>query len=396
MKILQINSCYGCLSTGKIVKDLENIIIKNGGECKCVFGRSGKVSENSYKFNSKTDIYIHAAVSRITDKSGMYSRNATKKMIDFIKEYSPDIIHLHNIHGYYLNIEMLFNFLKKYNRPVVWTLHDCWAFTGHCAYFDYAGCSKWKTGCFDCQNKCQYPSAILADNSKRNYFTKKSLFTGLQNAVVVTPSQWLCDIVKQSFLKNYPIEVIPNGIDTNVFKPTYGSIKERYKLNDKKIVLGVAGTWDYRKGLDDFISLSGLLPDNYRIVLIGLSDEQIKKLPDRIIGIKRTSNAAELAEWYTAATVFVNPTYEDNYPTVNLEAQCCGTYVISYDTGGCGETIADGCGVVVRRGNIDELSKAINQASLNGFSKDCKQLFDKNKCFDGYISLYKKMLDTER
>ncbi len=391
MKVLQINSCYGIFSTGKIVKDLENIIIASGDECKCIFGRSGKTSKNSFKFNNAIDKYIHVSLSRITDKSGMYSHGATKKMIEFIKKYSPDIIHLHNIHGYYLNIEILFDFLKEYNRPVVWTLHDCWSFTGHCSHFDFIGCDKWKSGCFACPQKKQYPSSILCDNSKNNYNIKKHLFTSLNKAFIVTPSEWLGNLVKQSYLNKYPINVINNGIDTGVFKPKYGNVKEKYGLKNKKVVLGVASTWDSGKGLNDFVKLSKQLSSEYKIVLIGLDDRQKKQIPNEITGISRTANAEELAKWYTAADVFVNPTYEDTYPTVNLEAQSCGTYVISYDTGGCKETIAHGCGETVDRGDINELLKRIMQkvqrVDINS------EIFDKSNCFKKYLNLYNSLIN---
>ena len=270
-------------------------------------------------------------------KTGFASKHATKKLLKFLDKINPDIVHLHNIHGYYLNIELLFNYLKEKQIRVIWTLHDCWSFTGQCAFFDYVGCDKWQTECKNCPMLSEYPKSFV-DSSKWNYQKKKELFTGL-NITLVTPSKWLASLVKNSYLKVYDVKVINNGIDLNVFKPTPSNFREKYCLKDKKMILGVAGVWDRRKGLNDFIELSKLLDDNYVIVLVGLNDKQLDLLPHNIIGIKRTENQQELAGLYTTADVFFNPTYEDNYPTVNLESLACGTPVITYDTGGSPEFV---------------------------------------------------------
>ncbi|MGN1161927.1 MAG: glycosyltransferase, partial [Candidatus Fimenecus sp.] len=302
MKILQINSVCGFGSTGRIAVQIQKTVEQNGGEGVIAFGRGDAPDGvNSYKINSDIDVNIHGVLSRITDRQGFYSSGATRRLVRFIKEYNPDVIHLHNIHGYYLNAKILFDFLAEYGKPVVWTLHDCWAFTGHCSYFSYEGCDKWKSGCYSCPLKNEYPASILMDNSKKNYEEKKELFTSLKNAVIVTPSKWLGEIVKDSFLGKYPVKIIYNGIDMDCFKPTESNFKEKYGIEDKKIVLGVASVWEKRKGLNDFFKLNEIIGDDYRIVLVGLSDAQLAELPDGIIGIKRTSSAQELAEIYTAA-----------------------------------------------------------------------------------------------
>lgn len=343
MRILIINSVCGIGSTGRICADLAQQFEKDGHEVKIAYGRSGYVPEKFKKYavriGTDFDVKLHALRTRLFDTHGFGSKSATKKFLKWADEFNPDLVWLHNIHGYYINIEMLFDWLKS--RPqtqVKWTLHDCWAFTGHCSYFTMANCNKWQTQCSNCPQIKTYPSSLY-DNSKNNFERKKAAFTGVKNMTLITPSKWLADLAKQSFLKEYPVEVIYNTIDKNIFKPTPSDFRKKYNLENKKIILGVASVWEERKGLKDFLKLAQVLDEKYVIVLVGVSDKQIKTLPKNCIGIKRTSSPQELAQIYTAADVFFNPTYEDNYPTVNLEAQACGCPVITYDTGGCRETI---------------------------------------------------------
>lgn len=342
MRILMINSVCGMGSTGRICTDIAQALEKEGHTVKIAYGR-GNVAPNFKKYavpiGSKKDIIVHGMEARIFDRSGYGSKHATTDFIEWVREYKPDIIHLHNIHGYYININKLFLYLKnEFSGKILWTLHDCWSFTGHCVYCMMDKCEKWKTGCYRCEALDEYPKALL-DNSKKNWIKKKALFMGIQDLTIITPSVWLENKVKESFLKEYKVEVINNGIDLSKFKITNGNIKEKYNIVDKKILLGVASVWDKRKGLSDFIELSKELKDEYKIVLIGLTNKQVKSIPNNIIGISKTSNVAELAAWYTVADMFLNPTYEDNYPTVNLEAIACGTPVLTYNTGGSPESI---------------------------------------------------------
>ena len=393
MKVLQINSVCGYGSTGRIAYDLAKVLESNGHECFIAYGRGTAPNDvKTIKIGSDFHVKTHGAVSRLTDKHGFYSKSETKKLIDEIKKYDPDIIHLHNIHGYYINIELLFNYLSESNKKVVWTLHDCWAFTGHCSHFDYVGCDKWKTGCFHCPQKNRYPKSLLLDNSKWNYQKKKELFTSVKDMTIVTPSEWLAGLVRKSFLNQYPVKVINNGIDLDVFKPTQGDFRKKYNLEDKFIILGVASVWEERKGLNDFIKLSKLLDDKYKIVLVGLSKNQIKSLPKNILGIERTSNATELAGIYTEADVFVNPTYEDNFPTTNLESIACGTPVITYNTGGSVESVSEGCGDVVDKGSVEALIKSIN--NVKDYYKDVwKDIskYSKSERFNDYVKIYKEL-----
>ncbi|MGN8767042.1 glycosyltransferase [Blautia massiliensis (ex Liu et al. 2021)] len=340
MRIVQINT-FPYKATGAIMLGIHQLLLQNRNESFVVWGRGrGAENDNEIVIKDELGVKIHGVYTRLTDRTGFASQSATRRLISQLEIIKPDIIHLHNIHGYYLNIEMLFEFIKAHDIKVVWTLHDCWAMTGHCAYFDMVECQKWKTGCSHCEQKNTYPTSILLDSSKWNWNKKKELFAGI-NAVIVTPSKWLENIVKQSYLSNYPVQVIHNGIDTELYRPrSNGKLKSKYAPRGEPIVLGVASEWTERKGLNDFIHLAQENQD-IRFIVVGVKPEQKKKLPAELIGICRTSNVNELVELYSVADVFFNPTYEDNYPTTNLEALACGTPVITYDTGGSPEVIED-------------------------------------------------------
>lgn len=394
LKFLQINSVCGLGSTGRIALNINNILQQKGMEGFIGYGRDTALkSENIIRIGNKLDNYIHGGLTRIFDTHGLWgSRSATLKFIKQIKVINPDVIHLHNIHGYYINIKILFDYLRESEKPVIWTLHDCWSFTGHCAYFDYVGCDRWKTGCYDCPQKEGYPRSVCFDNSKQNYKRKKELFTSLNNMTIVTPSQWLADLVQKSYLNKYPVIVIRNGIDLNMFKPTASDFRESYGLKDKFIILGIANGWGERKGFKYFLELANKLDNNYMIVIVGLTNEQKGELPKGIVGITRTNNVTELAEIYTAADVFVNPTLEDNLPTTNIEALACGTPVITFDTGGSVECVDDSCGIIVEKGNMSRLIEAIKQIKKRGYSTECCQkrasLFNLTIMSSEYEKLY--------
>ena len=344
---------------------------------------------------SRIGEYIHYAESLLFDNHGLASRRATKRVIQKIKQIKPDVVQLHCVHGYYLNYKILFEYLNSTNIPVVWTFHDCWAFTGHCAHFVTAGCEKWKTGCHDCPLKNDYPKSLV-DCSKKNYSLKNKLFSANNNLLVVPVSDWMAGFVKQSFLKDKKIRVIKNGVDLEIFRPL------PYK-NEKKRVLGVSGVWNKDKGLYDFYRLRELLnPDEYEIILVGLSKEQVKELPDGITGIEHTESVKELAELYASAMVFVNPTIADTFPTVNLEALACGTPVITYKTGGSPEAITPESGWVVEQGDIEAVASIVKSLAKKGERevlaqrKACREWaekeFNKNECFEKYLNLYERLL----
>lgn len=391
MKILMINSVCGIRSTGRICTDLAVELEKQGHEVKIAFGREtvpAPFERFAVRIGSDTGVKLHAIRARAFDDMGFGSKAATRRLIDRIRQYDPDVIHLHNIHGYYLHIAVLFDYLKTCGKKIIWTLHDCWPFTGHSAYCEAAACAKWKTGCFDCPGTRQYPQAFT-DGSQRNWRRKKALFTAVPQLTIVTPSHWLKELVGASFLREYPVKVIHNGIDTDVFHPVKSDVKEQYGLQDTRMILGVAAAWEKRKGLDDFILLAEKLRGDGTVVLVGLSEEQEKALLQGIVSVRVGNDVKKLAALYAAADVLVNPTYEDNYPTVNLEAIACGTPVVTYDTGGSPES-ASQFGAVVAKGDIDGLKREIMRLSADSRPNACdKAFFDKRTAILQYMQLYK-------
>ena len=341
MKVLMINVVCGIRSTGRICTDLAVALEAQGHEVKIAYGREDvpeQFQKYAVRIGNDLDVKLHGLKARLMDGAGFGSKRVTEKFIKWVKEYDPDVIHLHNIHGYYINVEVLFKYLKECGKKIIWTLHDCWSFTGHCVYFDYVNCDKWKIGCKHCPQKAEYPARIGPDMSKQHYALKKKLFTDVENMILVTPSQWLADLIAESYMKEYRTKVIYNGVDTSVFKPTK-------------------------------------------------SKDQIEQLPRNIIGIERTNSIKELVELYSAAEVFVNPTLEDNYPTTNIEAIACGTPVITYETGGSFES-AGMYGMGVPKMNIEMLIKAIKEidkVNLGTVDIDYKNTVNK------YIMLYEKI-----
>lgn len=345
LRYVQLNSFYNG-STGSIMRGLHAQLSNSGVDSYCLWGRRHEtIDEHMACCASKPEVYLHGAMTRLRDRMGFYSKRDTERLLARLDEIDPDVVHLHNIHGYYVNIEMLFAWLAGHHCQVRWTLHDCWAFTGHCAHFTYVKYAQWMTHCAyseGCPQPDAYPRTICKSNCARDFEDKRRIFTSVppERLTLICPSQWLADLVRKSFLKDYPIEVRHNTIDNSVFKPTPSDFRERHGIGDRFMILGVASPWTERKGLGDFVRLAGELDsDRYAIVLVGLSAKQIKSLPEEIIGLTRTDSPQELAGIYTTADVFFNPTVEDNYPTVNLEAEACGTPVITYDTGGCRETM---------------------------------------------------------
>lgn len=386
VKVVQI-STFSYKAAGNIMMNLHRAMMKNGIDSYVVWGR-GRKAENDHEYfmDDSWGVKLHGVYTRITDKTGFASTLSTRKLLNWLDEIEPDIIHLHCIHGYFINISLLFTYIKEKNIKVIWTQHDCWAFTGHCAYFDACGCEKWKTGCHDCEQLTTYPASRLMDNSKWNWKTKKELFTGA-NVTVVTPCEWLSELVKISFLRKYPIRVIYNGIDTNVFKPTKSYFKKKNEIEAKKMILGVASEWTERKGLRDFIELDEMLDKKeYVIVLVGVSKKQVENLPKDIIALNRTNNIKELVEIYSAADVYFNPTYEDNFPTTNLEATACGTPVITYDTGGSPESVDPRA--VVQKGNLNRV-KDIICSELQIFKPRLRDEMKVESMVAEYIQLYR-------
>lgn len=391
MNIVEINTVCGIGSTGRIVAQISEILNDSGDSCVVAYGREKSDTSDAVKIGNKIGTLVHVVASRIFDAQGRFSQFSTYRFINFLKSFKPDVVHLHNIHGYYLNYSMIFDYFRKENIPVIWTLHDCWPFTGHCAYYDYIRCEKWKLECNKCQLKKSYPSSFVFDRSKANYNKKKNCYSTGLDLTIVTPSYWLATQVKESFLKEYPIEVIHNGIDLSKFYPRDArNIRKKYRLGPQKVLLGVASGFDERKGLSDYVKLSSIIPSDSQIVLVGCEPITI---PDgaRLTCIKETDSIDELAEFYSLADVLINLTYEDNFPTVNLESLACGTPIITYNTGGSPEAIDDKCGIVVEKGDLDGVVDAITTVLSNPFSEaDCisrSKKFDKNVNFQKYVNL---------
>lgn len=399
MNILLINSVCGIRSTGRICGELAQLFEEHGHECRIAYGRMDEVPDAYLKYavriGSDMDVKLHGIQSMLLDHHGAGSAKATRRFLRWAEEYDPDMVWMHNIHGYYLNIKLLFEWLKSRPRmKVFWTLHDCWSFTGHCAHFDYVGCDRWKNGCHDCPQKKEYPKSLFLDRSKRNWEEKKALFTSLKSQVseglpdsrrreqlqLFTPSEWLAQVVRQSYMGVYPVQAMPNGIDVEVFHPVGSDLRDQYGLQEKKIALGAATTWYERKGYGVFLELAKLLDESWRIVLIGVNEQQKKELPDNVLGIPRTNSTEELAKWYTAADVFLNPSFEETMGLTTVEALACGTPAIVFNRTALPEVLDDSCGIVLEDCTAERIAKVIDQCAFDG--EACirrAQKYDKRK-----------------
>lgn len=406
LKIFQINSVINTGSTGRIAEEIGQKAIAAGWQSYIAYGRETNRPSQSHKIRigNDWDIRLHGLQTRLLDNHslGLSSKGATKKLIRQIEKIKPDIIHLHNLHGYYLNIEVLFNYLATKDIPIVWTLHDCWSFTGHCAHFESVGCYKWKAHCYKCPLTRSYPASFLLDRSKSNFTDKKRLFNSAKNLTIIPVSNWLHNHLKESFLSEHTIKTIYNGVDLNIFRPDERrtDIKQNYNLNNKFVLLGVSSIWNKSKGLDDFIELSTMIDSDTIIILVGLQKEQIENLPNNIIGIEKTDSQKELAELYATSDLFVNPTYGDTFPTTNLEALACGTPVVTYKTGGSPEAITNETGFIVEKGNLKGVLKAIDVVRQKGkkhYPPLCRQraeeYFNKDDRYQEYLELYDQLTD---
>lgn len=398
MRVFQLNTFCGVKSTGRIACEIAKLVKEDGGECRIGYGVPGISQESeafAYQIGGKWERKLHGALRKLLDAEGYGSWLATRKLIRDMKAFAPDLVHLHNVHGCYLHLPTLFRYLRKSGLPVVWTLHDCWPFTGHCAYFDYSGCEKWKTGCFDCPQQRSYPVCIGLDGSRRNYAHKKRWFAQLPHLTFVAPCEWMKQPLSESFMQRHPVRVIYNGVNPEAFRPVQSDLRSRYQLQDRRVCLSVAAEWDRRKGLPYLCEAARELGDGYRFVVIGLEKEQLTGLPDNVIGLERTADVQELAAWYTLADCFVNPTLEDNMPMVNLEALACGTPVAAFEAGGSAECLDERCGTAVPAGDVNALENAIRrictQKPLD--KEDCirrASYYDQTISYQAYLALYRQ------
>lgn len=395
---MSINSGnYG--STGKIMSSISDLALTHGYMTYQAFPENANnlpVEKRDIIISSDLIKKINQKLSVYTGFNGCFSIISTYRLIRKIKKINPTIIHFHNLHNSYINLRMIFKYIKKNNIAVVWTLHDCWAFTGHCAHFTIAKCDKWKRGCEHCSQYRDYPYSKV-DHSRIMYYLKKKWFTGMHNTVIVTPSVWLAELVNKSFLQEYPVCVINNGIDLNIFRPTESNFHNRYNIKNKFVILGVSFDWTYKKGLDVFVELSQKLDNNFQIVLVGTDDKIDSLLSENIISIHRTENVNELAGIYSAADLFVNPTREESFSLVNAEALACGTPVVTFNSGGAPEIIDESCGYVIEDNSVEQLIKAImNIRDKSPFTKTAcierAKKYNQKDTFNKYIELYAKIL----
>ncbi|WP_280120979.1 MULTISPECIES: glycosyltransferase [Muribaculaceae] len=407
-RIVQINPVVRTnTSTGRIMQEIGSLAESNGWLNWCAYSK-GRDGEREYvtetiAVGDRWSVAAHGVLTRLFDRHGLGSAGATRKFVKRLKEINPDIIHIHNIHGYFLNYPLLFEYLRESDVKVVWTVHDCWLYTGHCYYYSAAGCDKWQAGCGDCPQRGAFPRSLFVDRSRRNFSDKKSAFMSIprDRMVIVPVSEWMREEMSKSFFRDSRFEVIHNGIDTSVFHPCEGLEMHRHLGvgADKKIILGLASIWSKEKGLDDFIKLSRLIGPDEVIVLVGVDDKTARQLPDSIRSIRRTENIEMLAQLYSEATAFVNPTWQDNYPTVNLEAISCGTPVVTYRTGGSIESVTDVTGRVVEQGDVAGLLAAVREIESLGadcFRHPCRDYalanFRKEDRYRDYLRLYENLL----
>lgn len=400
-RLLLINVALNWGSTGKIVEGIGILAHKQGWDVFVAHGARYKNPSDlkSIQVSSKVVEWTHYIESSLFDAQGLGSRCETKRFLRKVEDIKPDIVHIHNIHGCFINYPLLFTYFKKHNVPVVWTLHDCWAMTGHCTHFMRTNCMKWQTGCNHCPQKKTFPTTYLLDRSERNYSLKKGLFTSMPVMHITTVSNWLKGIAETSYLKKYPVTVVPNGIKTEELTPEFSDIKERYGLQGKKLLLAVAIGLDERKGLIDYIKLAELLPSEYRLMLVGLTEEERKVLPKSIIGVKRTNGAKELAAYYSAADVLLSLSYEETFGLTIIETMACGTPAIVYDNTAQPELITPETGKVVPTGDIDAVLSAIEEVCSKPkefYLEFCRQhaaQYDESLSYQKYLDIYKSLLN---
>lgn len=401
-KLLQINSVLNTGSTGRIVEQIGQYALSQYWESFVAYGRSSNLSKsNSIKVGNEFDQAMHGLRTRIFDQHGLGSKKTTGELIEKIDSIKPDIIHLHNLHGYYLNYPFLFNYLAMQNAQVVWTLHDCWAFTGHCTCFSDINCEKWKTHCEHCPKKKNYPSSFLLDNSYQNFEIKKDVFNKLSNLTIVTVSQWLGSLVKESILQSHPIETIHNGVDLDELHPLGWSaeLDKKHGFSNRKVLLAVATSWGKNKGWDDYIALSKLIPSDYVIVMVGVTQKQMQDLPHQMIGIERTESIKELASLYSHATIVLNLSYQESFGMSTAESFACGTPVIVYNATASPELVTQDTGIVVELKNLQQVIAAIEIMSAKGkdyYSKSCRKLaidkYNRDDRYNDYFQLYTRLL----
>ena len=404
LKLLQINVAANWGSHGRIAEEIGLEAMAQGWESYIAYGRYANPSKSHIvKIGDLFDHCLHGAQSLLLDRHGLASCGPTKKLIREIEQIKPDLIHLHNIHGFYLNYPILFRYLSTVDIPVVWTLHDCWAFTGHCAWPIHGHCDRFQEQCCHCPLQSKgYPKSFLLDRSRSNFKLKKRYFRSLQDLHLVTVSRWLEQQVRLSFMQDMDIRTIYNGLDTEVFRPS--GTPPTSVTDGHPLVLGVCNAWYDWKGLDDMAALREILPDDYEVMVVGVNEYQMHLLPEGITCIRRTDSVSQLAEIYSQADVFVNPSKVESFGMTTAEALSCGTPSIVYDTSACPEVVDNLTGRVVPLGDVNALAKAVMEiCSLPGreaMRQACRErairLFNRQDRYKEYLQLYNEVLQNHQ
>lgn len=401
--LLQINVDANNGSNGSVARDIGTIALDKGWKSYIAFGRRSIPCDSELiRVGNEIDVRLHGIFSRLFDLHGLGSYFATCLFLRKVKIIKPDIVHLHNIHGYFINYRLLFRYLVKENIPIVWTFHDCWPFTGHCGYFEAYKCDKWMDCCHQCPGVHDYPASWIIDNSKYNFKLKKRIFTSAKKMHVTTVSSWLSGLVKESFFSGYPISVVYDGVDTKTFQHTESNLKKEYGLEGKFVLLSAAANWTTAKGWNDYIELSKKLPEDCVIMLLGVKNEEVKELPKEVIGVPRVEGKTKLAEYYSMADVLLNLSYQETFGMTTAEAMSCGTPGISYNVTACPELLTSDTGIVVEAGNLHQVLTAISTIKTKGkesYSQACREramtLFDSNKVNNKFFDIYNKFLKME-
>lgn len=405
MKILQINAVYGCLSTGTNVQELNQAFRAKGHTCIAAFA-AGKVKnpEQEYKIGTTVGQKIHALLSRVTGLQGYFSSHATKKLLQFMDEFQPDVVLLNNLHANYIHLPMLLKYLAKKDIATVAVLHDCWFYTGKCCYYSASGCEKWKTRCGKCPAKRQYNKSWFFDFSRKMHKDREKLFSAIPRLGVVAVSDWLLTQALQSpvFVNAKQITRIHNWIDSMVFTPTdITEHREALNLADKKILLSVAAMWEKRKGLDELSWIAGQLEEDEQMIIIGRLEKK-DSLPSNVIYIPQTQSKEELIRYYSMADVFLQPSVEETFGKVTAEALSCGTPVVCYDSTANPELVGEGCGEIVPVKDKESMLRQVRKILQSGkkqYTGTCRafaeERFDTQRIFSEYLQTFEALQKAE-
>lgn len=393
MKILQINAVYGFRSTGIIIKDIAIALKKEGHEAYFAYQTANERPENGYLIGNKFVWKWHALYSRVFGRQAYASKSSTKKLLKWIDTVQPDVVHLHNLHSNYINLNLLCDYLVEKNIATVITLHDCWYFTGKCSHYVAVGCDKWQKSCGNCPRLKQEQASLFFDNTSKVLKDKIKHLNSIPNLTIVGCSHWITEELKKSHLKPNKIEVIYNGVDTKIFTPHKSDFRDKNSIGNQFLIMGMADKWctDKNKEIVQQIIQNNL---DSKIVIVGCKESQKEEFKNvrNVIALGYITDRKELSDIYAASDVFVNLTHADTLPTVNMESICCGTPVITFDCCGSPELVDGDSGYIIKendsRALLERLDMLRNKAlQFNVLEKQKK--FDKDTCYQRYLDIYK-------